>query len=157
MRTRSSVGLERHTTDVEVIGSNPFESAILSPLPNKKSPVSESDTGLFLFEAIGVSGLERVRSAESGLRCEHCSRRGLSRTMREKTNVGGRGALSRRRKARWTNPFESAIIDFNLFLAKPLNKSYSYKVRLVFLHENYEFIFYVYSSQTNWKTRSHFL
>lgn len=41
MRTRSSAGLERHTTDVEVIGSNPVGSAIYSisfpPLIKNKS------------------------------------------------------------------------------------------------------------------------
>ena len=47
MRARSSVGLERHTTDVKVIGSNPFGPAIKNE--TKKVSVSASDPGLFCF------------------------------------------------------------------------------------------------------------
>ncbi len=50
--TRSSVGLERHTTDVEVTGSNPVESAI-------KQKKGQLRLALFALQGLG-SGFEAI-------------------------------------------------------------------------------------------------
>jgi hypothetical protein len=78
MRTRSSVGLEHLTTDQEVIGSNPFESAILKFYKYKKASASVSDPGL---SCIYISDAESEgREARTACRLNVCLRAGCKQS-----------------------------------------------------------------------------
>ena len=67
MRTRSSVGLERHTTDVEVIGSNPFGSAI-SQNRKSKSQSAQADWLLLFLRSLFQTRKGEKRSEWSAVR-----------------------------------------------------------------------------------------
>jgi hypothetical protein len=102
MRTRSSVGLERHTTDVEVIGSNPFGSAIKF-IKTKKPRRAQANRGFFVFTIFDCVP-ERVRMEKAAAN-EHRSVRGKARRKRDLAFSGPAVRSAWTRDKRKANPF----------------------------------------------------